>query len=152
MDTENKMKELEDKLNDAYGICTKLREGMSIPAKGKTNIYVLLIASIYLDYGYTELSKIYEKINEVCDIDISELESIIELNIPGRQDEYNELIDLIISFSNVDRYLFIDYIMLNRFNYETTKSMGEFVSNILGQVPDAKLLDTNPWENLYLIF
>lgn len=141
MDTENKMKELEDKLNDAYGICLKLREGMSIPAKGKTNIYTLLIASIYLDYGYTELSKIYKKINEVCDIDISELEDIIELNIPGRQDEYNELINLIISFSNVDRYLFIDYIMLNRFNYETTKSMGEFVSNILGQVPDAKLLD-----------
>ena len=40
-----------------------------------------------------------KKNNEVCDIDISELEDIIELNIPGRQDEYNELINLIISSS-----------------------------------------------------
>ena len=66
MKSESEIKILEDKLNDIYSIC--LRAGIGIYSKGELNVFVLLIASIYLDYGYTDLKTILKKINEVCNI------------------------------------------------------------------------------------
>lgn len=143
METENTIKKIEDKLNYIYGIYA--RAGIFTSIREITNIFILLVASIYLDYYETDIKEILKKINSICNIEISELEDIFKINEldskSNKSDIYADIMNTIISFKDIDRFALIDYILENRFDYATSCSLGRFSSNILGQVPDAKLLD-----------
>lgn len=143
METESKIKKIEDKLNYINGIYA--RAGIFISIREITNIFILLVASIYLDYSKTDLKEILRKINSICNIEMSELEEIFKINEleskSNSSDIYADIMNTIISFKDIDRFAFIDYVLENRFYYETSYSLGRFSANILGQVPDAKLLD-----------
>ena len=139
MESENEIKILEDKLNNIYSIC--LRAGISISSKGGLNVFVLLIASIYLDYGYTDLKTILKKISEVCNLEMSEIEDIFRFYEQLEEVDYNDFMNTIISLKDINRFNFNYYILSNRYYYETSESLGRFASNLLGQIPDAKLLD-----------
>ena len=143
MESEKEIKRIEDKLNYINGIYT--RAGIFSSMREKTNIFVLLVASIYLDYEITNLKEIFKKINKICDIEISELEDVFRINeidnMNNSSDIYLDFMNTIISFHDIDRGMIINYVLDNRFYYETTDSLGIFSANILGQVPNAKLLD-----------
>lgn len=143
MEREKEIKKIEDKLNYINGIYT--RAGIFFSIREKTNIFILLVVSIYLDYYETNLKEILKKINNICDIELSELEDVFRINELERKsnisDIYADIMNTIISFKDINRYAIIDYVLGNRFYYETPYSLGRFSANILGQVPDAKLLD-----------
>lgn len=111
----------------------------------ETNIFVLLIVSVYLDYSKTNLKEILKKVSEVCNIKLSELKYIFKINeIESKADSstiYADIMKTIISFEDINRDSIIDYILENRFYYATSYSLGRFSANILGQIPNAKLLD-----------
>ena len=139
MKLENEMKIVEEKLNYIYGIC--LRTGSNVIARGRLNTYALLVATFYQDFEYTDLKMIFKKINEICGIDMYELEDTFRFFDKINTTDYNDFMNTIISLRNIERYVFADYLLANRFYYETSDSLGRFASNILGQVPEAKLLD-----------
>lgn len=143
METEKEIKRIEEKLNYINGIYA--RAGIFFPVREEKDIYILLIASFYLDYQETSLKEILRKISKVCDIELSELEDIFRINEidskKNKLDIYNDFMNTIISFNDINRYVFIDYILDNRFYYATSYSLGRLSANILGQVPEAKLLD-----------
>lgn len=140
---EKEIKRIEDKLNYINGIYTRASIFFSI--REKTNIFILLVVSIYLDYAETDLKEILKKINRICDIELLELEDIFRINEidskSNSSDVYADIMNTIISFKDINRYALIDYILKNRFYYETPYSLGRFSANILGQVPNAKILD-----------
>lgn len=143
METEKEIKKIEDKLNYINGIYT--RAGIFFSIREKTNIFILLVVSIYLDYSKTNLKEILKKINSICDIELSELEYVFRINEieskSNSSDIYADIMNTIISFKDINRYAIIDYVLENRFYYETPYSLGRFSANILGQRPNAKLLD-----------
>jgi type I restriction-modification system DNA methylase subunit len=143
LETEKEIKKIEDKLNYINGIYA--RAGIFLSTREKTNIFILLVALIYLEYSEINLKEIFKQINRICEIEISELEDVFrtyELNSkPNSSDIYADFMNTIISFKDIDRFAFIDYVLENRFNYETSYSLGRFSANILDQVPNAKLLD-----------
>ena len=57
------------------------------------------------------------------------------------QDIYADFMNTIISMHNISKNTIINMVLDNRFWYETTNSLGRFAANILGQVPNARLLD-----------
>ena len=140
---EKEIKRIADKLNYINGIYTRASIFFSI--REKTNIFILLVASIYLDYAETDLKEILKKINRICDIELLELEDIFRINEidskSNSSDVYADIMNTIMSFKDINRYALIDYILENRFYYETPYSLGRFSANILGQVPNAKILD-----------
>ena len=143
MKSEEEIKIVEDKLNYINGIYS--RAGIFFSMREKTNIFVLLVISIYLDYEITDLKELFKKIHEICDIEISELEDVFrikEIDIRNNfQDIYADFMNTIISMHNISKNTIINMVLDNRFWYETTNSLGRFAANILGQVPNARLLD-----------
>lgn len=143
MERDNEIKRIEEKLNYINGIYT--RAGIFYPVREEKEIYILLIASFYLDYQETRLEEIFRRISKVCDIEISELEDIFRIreieSKKNKLDIYHDFMNTIISFYDINRYAFIDYILDNRFYFATSYSIGRLSANILGQVPEAKLLD-----------
>lgn len=143
MERDNEIKRIEEKINYITGIYA--RAGIFYPARGEKDIYILLIASFYLDYQETRLEEIFRRISKVCYIEISELEDIFRINEidskNNKLDIYNDFMNTIISFNDINRYAFIDYILDNRLYFATSYSLGRLSANILGQVPEAKLLD-----------
>ena len=143
MKTENDFKKIVDKLYCISGIYTQ--SGIFFSVREKTYIFVLLAVSIYLDYKETDFKEILKKINRICDIELLELESIFRIkeidSKSNSSDIYAEIMNIIISFKDIDRDLFIDFILKNRFYYETPYSLGRFSANILGQISNTKLLD-----------
>ena len=113
--------------------------------KEKTNIFILLVAVIYLDYSKTNLKEILKKINSICDIETSKLEDIFKIyeleNKFNKAEIYADIMNTIMSFKDIGRYALINYILENRFYYATSHSLGNFSANILGQIPNAKILD-----------
>lgn len=143
MKTDSELKRIEDKLNYINGIYA--RAGIFYPVREEKDIYILLVALFSLDYQETSLTEILKIISKVCDIEISELEDVFRINeIDSKEnklDIYNDFMNTIISFNDINRYAFIDYILDNRFYFATSYSVGRLSANILGQVPEAKLLD-----------
>ena len=143
MESDNEIKRIEEKLNYINGIYA--RAGIFYPAREEKDIYILLIASFYLDYQETHLEELFRRISKVCYIEISELEDIFRINEidskNNKLDIYNDFMNTIMSFNDINRYAFIDYILDNRFYFATSHSLGRLSANILGQVPEAKLLD-----------
>lgn len=143
MGLEKEIKKIEEKLNYINGIYNRV--GLFFAMREKTNIFVLLVVSICLDYDMVNIKEIFKKIHKTCDIEISELEDVFKTNEIDSMNNssyiYDDLMNIIISFKDINRFAFIDYILDNRFYYETSYSLGRFASNILGQVPEAKLLD-----------
>lgn len=143
MERDNEIKRIEEKLNYINGIYA--RAGIFYPAREEKDIYILLIASFYLDYQETHLEELFRRISKVCYIEISELEDIFRINEidskNNKLDIYNDFMNTIMSFNDINRYAFIDYILDNRFYFATSHSLGRLSANILGQVPEAKLLD-----------
>ena len=143
METESKLKRIEDKLNYINGIYT--RAGIFYPVREERDIFILLVVSFYLDYQETHLKEILKSISKVCDIEISQLEEIFRIDeIESKNnsvDIYNDFMNTIISFNDIKRYVLIDYVLDNRFSFATSYSLGRLSANILGQVSNAKLLD-----------
>lgn len=145
MEGENEKKKIEDKLNCISGIYSRAGIYLSMEVKEKTNIFILLVAVIYLDYSKTNLKEILKKINSICDIETSKLEDIFKIyeleNKSNKAEIYADIMNTIMSFKDIGRYALINYILENRFYYATSHSLGNFSANILGQIPNAKILD-----------
>lgn len=145
MEGENEKKKIEDKLNCVSGIYSRAGIYLSMEVKEKTNIFILLVAVIYLDYSKTNLKEILKKINSICDIETSKLEDIFKIyeleNKSNKAEIYADIMNTIMSFKDIGRYALINYILENRFYYATSHSLGNFSANILGQIPNAKILD-----------
>ena len=143
MEKETEIKKIEEKLIDFNGIY--MHAGIFFPMRQEINIFILLIVSVYLDYSKTNLKEILRKVSDVCNIELLELEDIFRINEIQRKSNsstiYNDIMKTIISFGDINRYSIIDYILENRFYYATSYSLGRFSANILGQIPNAKLLD-----------
>lgn len=145
MEGENEKKKIEDKLNCISGIYSRAGIYLSMEVKEKTNIFILLVAVIYLDYSKTNLKEILKKINSICDIETSKLEDIFKIyeleNKSNKAEIYADIMNTIMSFKDIGRYALINYILENRFYYATSHSLGNFSASILGQIPNAKILD-----------
>lgn len=145
MDGENERKKIEDKLNYISGIYSRAGIYLSMEVREKTNIFILLVAVIYLKYSKTNLKEILKKISGICDIEISKLEDIFKIyeleNKANKEDIYADIMNTIMSFKDIGIYALTDYILGNRFYYATSHSLGNFSANILGQIPNAKILD-----------
>lgn len=145
MERENEIKKIEEKLNYISGIYSRAGIYFSMDVREKTNIFILLVAVIYLDYSKTNLKEILKKINSICDIETSKLEDIFKIyeleNKFNKAEIYADIMNTIMSFKDIGRYALINYILENRFYYATSHSLGNFSANILGQIPNAKILD-----------
>ena len=145
MERENEIKKIEEKLNYISGIYPRAGIYFSMDVREKTNIFILLVAVIYLDYSKTNLKEILKKINSICDIETSKLEDIFKIyeleNKFNKAEIYADIMNTIMSFKDIGRYALINYILENRFYYATSHSLGNFSANILGQIPNAKILD-----------
>ena len=145
MEGENERKKIEDKLNCISGIYSRAGIYFSMDVREKTNIFILLVAVIYLDYSKTNLKEILKKINSICDIETSKLEDIFKIyeleNKSNKAEIYADIMNTIMSFKDIGRYALINYILENRLYYATSHSLGNFSANILGQIPNAKILD-----------
>ena len=71
MERDNEIKRIEEKINYITGIYA--RAGIFYPARGEKDIYILLIASFYLDYQETRLEEIFRRISKVCYIEITDM-------------------------------------------------------------------------------
>ena len=140
---ENEIKKIEEKLTDFNGIY--MQTGIYFPMRQENNIFILLIVSVYLDYSKANFKEILKKASEVCNIELSDLEDIFRIEeIQSKSNSstiYADIMNTIISFKDINRNEIIDYILENRLYYATSYSLGRFSANILGQIPNAKLLD-----------
>lgn len=119
VERENEIKKIEEKLNYISGIYSRAGIYFSIDVREKTNIFILLVAVIYLDYSKTNLKEILKKINSICDIETSKLEDIFKIyeleNKSNKAEIYADIMNTIMSFKDIGRYALINYILENRF-------------------------------------